>query len=628
MYTPTHLCKRHLQANAPVPTNRLVFYFEARVLQRGDRCRVTIGFSDGKAKVGRQPGTERNSYGYSADGKLYWDEDKTREYGPSFNKGDVVGAGIDLERGDVFFTRNGINLGTAFPRVRQALYPTLSVHSPGEVVRLNFGQDPFMFDVAALESSIRSSKRKAIEEAPTSQGVSPTDPQALVRQLLLQYGYPDTLAALSRDLGEQEQGEGLRTAGSAGASTSAAAAASSSTFEGQLESSLAQRGSIRRLIMAGRVDEAEALVREQFPEALEEALGPASFSLALQKVVERIAAGGEAQDPVEVVESARAYLGPIMTRLLKSVEELGHSAPADVNGQGGGPGAMTKFTEGDDDEEPMGRSLSVDTTVDEDAMQEEIGEGQMAGGRGGGGPGAAGGAAPARASSAGAVELVGGGISAGGRPTGFSAFAVPRVPANFEPLGPRARTIFDDSRVVSPTPHPSRRLGPSAQLQGSGGLFKDARAEAEKKLAEIGEVMAAVCFPDPKRSPHAHLLDIGRRGFVADIVNSAILEVLLSKSDKQSGDPAPRPVTAPPPPPESASPSRLATRSQPSEVPSSPLMPSGLPSSSQPGPNASSTAKKSRMVPQSALERLFRQLMSTQEELYLQNGLQGELPGL
>ena len=40
----------------------------------------------------------------------------------------------------VFYTKNGINLGTVFDNVPPGLYPTVGLHSPGEIVDANFGK--------------------------------------------------------------------------------------------------------------------------------------------------------------------------------------------------------------------------------------------------------------------------------------------------------------------------------------------------------------------------------------------------------------------------------------------------------------------------------------------------------
>jgi hypothetical protein len=45
-----------VQANRPVPTSVLIYYFEVTVLDRGEQGKIGIGFSDKSFKVTRQPG--------------------------------------------------------------------------------------------------------------------------------------------------------------------------------------------------------------------------------------------------------------------------------------------------------------------------------------------------------------------------------------------------------------------------------------------------------------------------------------------------------------------------------------------------------------------------------------------
>ena len=46
-------------------------------------------------------------------------------------------------KGEIFFTKNGEHLGVAFRGVHGQLYPTVGLHSEGEEVRVNFGEEPF-----------------------------------------------------------------------------------------------------------------------------------------------------------------------------------------------------------------------------------------------------------------------------------------------------------------------------------------------------------------------------------------------------------------------------------------------------------------------------------------------------
>jgi hypothetical protein len=73
-----------------------------------------IGLSCLGVSLNRLPGWEKNSYGYHADDGCVFSSSATgQSYGPTFTTGDVVGCGLNLVQRSIFFTKNGINLGTA-----------------------------------------------------------------------------------------------------------------------------------------------------------------------------------------------------------------------------------------------------------------------------------------------------------------------------------------------------------------------------------------------------------------------------------------------------------------------------------------------------------------------------------
>lgn len=73
-----------------------------------------IGLSSLAVNLNRLPGWEKNSYGYHADDGCVFSSSATGQtYGPTFTTGDVVGCGLNFISRSIFFTKNGINLGTA-----------------------------------------------------------------------------------------------------------------------------------------------------------------------------------------------------------------------------------------------------------------------------------------------------------------------------------------------------------------------------------------------------------------------------------------------------------------------------------------------------------------------------------
>ncbi|KAF5841863.1 hypothetical protein DUNSADRAFT_10569 [Dunaliella salina] len=135
-----------VMANEPVPGDRSTFYYEMQVVDPGVLGCIAIGFADAGFKLTRQPGWEPNSYGYHGDDGRKFSSGKFEKYGPTFGAGDIIGAGIHLSQKEIFFTKNGVNLGRAFQNAHGVLYPVIGMHSKNESVRVNF-QGPFRFDI-------------------------------------------------------------------------------------------------------------------------------------------------------------------------------------------------------------------------------------------------------------------------------------------------------------------------------------------------------------------------------------------------------------------------------------------------------------------------------------------------
>eukprot|EP00245_Coleochaete_scutata_P013324 TRINITY_DN538_c0_g2_i1.p1 TRINITY_DN538_c0_g2~~TRINITY_DN538_c0_g2_i1.p1 ORF type:complete len:449 (-),score=62.75 TRINITY_DN538_c0_g2_i1:85-1431(-) len=290
-----------VQANHPVPTQRLLYYFEITVKDRGERGEVVLGFTDPNFKTTRQPGWEVNSYGYhGVDGKVYrgkgTQEDPFGElYGPTFTTGDVVGAGINHATQEIFFTKNGKLLGTAFREVKGVLYPTIGLHSPDEKVEVNFGQSPFVFDIEVMAREERERRYRGVETIALSSSVS----HSIVRAYLQHYAYGDTLQKFDE--------------ASAGIQASLHFPAEQNGNGPALDhgiGSLEQRKLLRQVIREGDVDTALEKLREWYPDILHDTQNHVAFLLHCQKFIELM----KKSACETAVEFSRRILSPLRGR--------------------------------------------------------------------------------------------------------------------------------------------------------------------------------------------------------------------------------------------------------------------------------------------------------------------------
>ncbi|XP_021748094.1 ran-binding protein 10-like [Chenopodium quinoa] len=263
-----------IQANHPAPVKRLMYYFEMKVINAGAKGQIAIGFTTDSFKMRRQPGWEANSYGYHGDdGLLYRGHGKGETFGPSFTTGDTVGGGINYASQEVFFTKNGIVVGTVYKDVKSQLFPTVAVHSQREEVIVNFGKEPFLFDIKAYEAQERLKQQSMIEKISLPQNVS----YGIVRSYLLHYGYEDTLNVFDM------------------ATSTSIPPISLSQQNGFIEQddmyALNQRKTLRQLIRTGKIDAAFDKLRDWYPQTILDDNSPICFLLHSQKFIELVRVG-------------------------------------------------------------------------------------------------------------------------------------------------------------------------------------------------------------------------------------------------------------------------------------------------------------------------------------------------
>ncbi|EEU45534.1 uncharacterized protein NECHADRAFT_69522 [Fusarium vanettenii 77-13-4] len=253
------------RADHYMPAQCGVYYFEVQILAAiRDDATIGIGFSTKTATLSRPVGWEPEAWGYHGDdGRCFTGQNIGRHFGPLYNTNDVIGCGVNFRDNTAFFTKNGVKIGTAFHDViRGKLYPTVSLKKPGEFIRANFGQTPFVYNIDDLMREEREKVQKDIQSTDTSslvQGMSETDViQALVLQFLQHDGYVETARAFAEDMKVQKEAlsldPGLKVDGV--------------NIRDDEDANNRQR--IRRAILEGDIDRALKYTNAYYPHVLED----------------------------------------------------------------------------------------------------------------------------------------------------------------------------------------------------------------------------------------------------------------------------------------------------------------------------------------------------------------------
>lgn len=163
--------------------NRGKYFFEAIVCDEG-LCRV--GWSTQSASL--DLGTDRFSFGFGGTGKKSHNR-QFDDYGEAFGKNDVITCLLDLERNEISYLKNGVNLGVAF-RINdnlknEAFYPAVVLKN-AEIL-FNFGDAPFKYNapqgyVACSKVNATNIKVNSVSQSQTQQSLQPKPnaPQAII----------------------------------------------------------------------------------------------------------------------------------------------------------------------------------------------------------------------------------------------------------------------------------------------------------------------------------------------------------------------------------------------------------------------------------------------------------------
>ncbi|XP_057378371.1 ran-binding protein 10-like isoform X1 [Daphnia carinata] len=147
-YGKTQMDAASVRATHPIPSSCGLYYFEVKILDKGNDGYIGVGLSAEWVDTNALPGWRENSFGYHGDdGKAFCSSGVGQPYGPTFTTNDVIGCGINFIDNTCFYTKNGVNLGTAFFDLPLNLYPTIGLNSLGEIVEANFGESPFVYNI-------------------------------------------------------------------------------------------------------------------------------------------------------------------------------------------------------------------------------------------------------------------------------------------------------------------------------------------------------------------------------------------------------------------------------------------------------------------------------------------------
>ncbi|KAJ3572628.1 hypothetical protein NPX13_g4984 [Xylaria arbuscula] len=248
---------------------------------------VCLGFVGKNTSLARAPGWEPDTYGFHGDdGEIYSGANIGKKYKETtFNAGDVIGCGVNFRTGHAFFTKNGANLGTAFRDVKGKLYPAVGIKKPGETIRVNFGQGPFVFKIDQVIEREKAMIKQAISRTSVEKLVSSRmNETELIQQLVLQFLQHDGYVETAREFAQEIYAE--QHALNSGPNIPVI------DLNFQDDDDAHQRQRIRRAVLEGDIDRALALTNTHYSRVLK-SNPDVYFRLKCRKFIEMIRKAAE-----------------------------------------------------------------------------------------------------------------------------------------------------------------------------------------------------------------------------------------------------------------------------------------------------------------------------------------------
>ncbi|KAJ2973294.1 hypothetical protein NUW58_g8972 [Xylaria curta] len=278
-----------IRADHPMPPQAGIYYFEVTLLtkRRDETTTVCVGFAAKNASLARPPGWEQESWGYHGDdGDIYSGGNVGRKYkDTTFSAGDIIGCGVNFRTGQAFFTKNGANLGAAFRDIKGKLYPVVGIKKAGEIIRVNFGQTPFVFKIDQVIEKEQAMIKQTISKARIENlAPPPMSETEFIQQLVLQFlqhdGYVETAREFANELHEEQQALNVNPS------------VPVMGINIKDDDDAHQRQRIRRAILEGDIDRALALTNNHYTRVLKNNQD-VYFKLKCRKFIEMVRKAAE-----------------------------------------------------------------------------------------------------------------------------------------------------------------------------------------------------------------------------------------------------------------------------------------------------------------------------------------------
>ncbi|RIB27866.1 concanavalin A-like lectin/glucanase domain-containing protein, partial [Gigaspora rosea] len=111
------------RANYPIPPQCKLFYFEVDIINEGKNKELGIGFCEKAVNLNGMPGWYDGFWGYHGDDvNLFCSGNYHHHYEQLYSTGGTIGYCLNFTNNTVFYTKNGINLGSYYKALYYIMY--------------------------------------------------------------------------------------------------------------------------------------------------------------------------------------------------------------------------------------------------------------------------------------------------------------------------------------------------------------------------------------------------------------------------------------------------------------------------------------------------------------------------